>query len=270
MKIARPVTWCGITLVSIFLSAGCVTSTTSSSRQDVDATSVSGDDKADNQRRARIRLQLASEYYQQGQMNVALDEVKLALQADSELSDAYSMAGLIYMDLGETRLAEENLMRALRLTPNDPDLSNNYGWFLCQNGRAAQSIAYFEAAIRNKSYQSPAKALNNAGTCSLTLKDSVAADRYFNEAFRYDPGSPTTNTNLSRINFERGDFERARFYITRVTKADVLTAEVLWLAIKVERKMGDRAAEASFVTQLRRRYPNSNEFAAYQRGAFNE
>lgn len=245
---------------------GCVSNTSVKSDSDL-ATSY---DKTDNQKRARIRLQLAIGYYQQGQMNVALDEVKLALQTDSEFADAYSMAGLIYMDLGETRLAEENFTRALRLAPNDPDLSNNYGWFLCQNGRAQQSIAYFESSIRNKAYQSPAKALNNAGTCSLILKDAVVAERYFNEAFRYDPGNPTTNTNLSRINYERGDFERARFYIARVTKADVLTAEVLWLAIKIERKMGDRASEASFVTQLRRRYPNSNEFAAYQRGAFNE
>lgn len=266
MKIARPAAWFGITFFSAFLLMGCVSNTSVKSDSDL-ATSY---DKTDNQKRARIRLQLAIGYYQQGQMNVALDEVKLALQTDSEFADAYSMAGLIYMDLGETRLAEENFTRALRLAPNDPDLSNNYGWFLCQNGRAQQSIAYFESSIRNKAYQSPAKALNNAGTCSLILKDAVVAERYFNEAFRYDPGNPTTNTNLSRINYERGDFERARFYITRVTKADVLTAEVLWLAIKIERKMGDRASEASFVTQLRRRYPNSNEFAAYQRGAFNE
>lgn len=270
MKIARPVVWFGIAVFSALMLAGCVTSTTSRTSSGQDAELKTSFDKTDNQKRARIRLQLAIGYYQQGQMNIALDEIKLALQADSDFADAYSMAGLIYMDLGETRLAEENFTRALRLSPNDPDMSNNYGWFLCQNGRAPQSMTYFESAIRNKAYQSPAKALNNAGTCSLILKDSVAAERYFNEAFRYDPGNPTTNTNLSRINYERGDFERARFYITRVTKMDVLSAEVLWLAVKIERKMGDRAAEASFATQLRRRYPNSNEFAAYQRGAFNE
>ena len=203
-------------------------------------------------------------------MTVALDETKLALQTDPNFADAYSMAALIYMDQGEARLAEENFQRAIRLAPNDPDLSNNYGWFLCQNGRANQSIAYFDAALRSRNYQSPAKALNNAGVCSLILKDKVAAERYFNEAFRQDPGNPATSTNLARLNYERGDLERAKFYINRVTKADVLSAEVLWLAIKIERKVGDRAAESSLVTQLRRRYPDSTEFAAYQRGAFNE
>lgn len=265
MTVRRSV-WLGISLLSAILLLGCAARPAVAPDSEL-ATSF---DKTDNQKRARIRLQLAIGYYQQGQLNVALDEVKLALQTDPNLADAYSMAALIYMDQGETRQAEENFMRALRLAPNDPDLSNNYGWFLCQNGRAHQSIPYFEAALRSKTYQSPAKALNNAGTCSLILKDKVAADRYFNEAFRLDPGNLTTSTNLARLNYERGDLERARFYINRVTKADVLSAEVLWLAIKIERKVGDRAAENSLVTQLRRRYPDSAEFAAYQRGAFNE
>ncbi len=263
---ARRFTWLGVSLLCAILLAGCA----SSPAVKEDGELASSADKTDQQKRAGIRLQLAIGYYQQGQMNIALDEIKLALQADSEFVDAYSMAGLIYMRLGETRLAEENFVRAIRLAPNDPDLSNNYGWFLCQNGRASQSIAYFEAAIRNKAYQSPAKALNNAGTCSLILQDAAAAGRYFNEAFRHEPGDPTTNTNMARMNYDRGDYERARFYIARVTKADVLSAEVLWLAVRIERKMGDRAAESSYATQLRRRYPNSNEFAAYQRGAFNE
>ncbi|WP_076590992.1 type IV pilus biogenesis/stability protein PilW [Herminiimonas arsenitoxidans] len=257
--------WLVVSLLSAILLLGCAARPVAP-----DGELTTSFDKTENQRRARIRLQLAIGYYQQGQMTVALDETKLALQTDPNFADAYSMAALIYMDQGEARLAEENFQRAIRLAPNDPDLSNNYGWFLCQNGRANQSIAYFESALRSKNYQSPAKALNNAGTCSLILKDKVAAERYFTEAFRQDPGNPTTSTNLARLNYERGDLERAKFYINRVTKADVLSAEVLWLAIKIERKVGDRAAESSLVTQLRRRYPDSTEFAAYQRGAFNE
>lgn len=260
--------WLGMALLCPILLLGCATHPTSTSTSD--AESMTSFDKTDGQKRASIRLQLAVGYYRQGQMNVALDEIKRALQADPNSADAYSMAALIYMDLGETRLAEENFLRSIQLAPNDPDLSNNYGWFLCQNGRASLSIAYFESATRNKAYQSPAKALNNAGTCSLILKDAVAAERYFTEAFRYDPGNLTTNTNLARLNYNRGDFERARFYINRVTKADVLTAETLWLAVKIERKMGDRSSELSLVTQLHRRFPDSAEYAAYQRGAFNE
>ncbi|MGE5621739.1 MAG: type IV pilus biogenesis/stability protein PilW, partial [Bacillota bacterium] len=227
-------------------------------------------DQTDNQKRANIRLQLAVGYYEQRQLPVALDEIKLALQANPDFAEAYSMRGLIYMDMGEMRLAEENFQQALRLAPNNPDFNNNYGWFLCQNGRERQSIAYFESAFKNRGYQSPAKALNNAGVCSLKFKDKVAAERYFSQAFQHDPSNPSTNANLARIYFERGDYERARFYIGRVMKADVMTADVLWLAIKIEHQLGDRTAEASLLNQLRRRHPDSPEYAAYQRGAFNE
>lgn len=252
---------------SLVLLAGCSTSMHPSGVQEELATSS---DQTDAQKRARIRLQLAIGYYEQRQLNTALDEVKLALAADPNFSDAYSVRALIYMDLGETRLAEDNFLQAIRLAPNNPDLSSNYGWFLCQNDRAQQAIPYFESALKNKTYQSPAKALNNAGVCSMKIENTAAAERYLLEAFQLEPGNASTNVNLAKVLYKRRDFERARFYIARVVKTDALTADVLWTGIKIERKLNDRAAEVSLVTQLRRRYPNSSEYAAYQRGAFDE
>ncbi|MFJ2986713.1 type IV pilus biogenesis/stability protein PilW [Collimonas sp. NPDC087041] len=227
-------------------------------------------DQTEAQRRAGIRLQLAVGYFGQGQLEVALDEIKQAVAADPDLADAYSVRGLIYMDMGENRLADDNFQRALRLSPNNPDFANNYGWFLCQNGRAKESIAHFETALKSRAYQSPAKALTNAGVCSLKFNDTVAAERYLSQAFQFDASNPLTNANLAKLAYDRNDYERARFYIGLVLKTDVQNAEALWTAIKVERKLGDTAAEASLVTQLRRRFAGSPEFAAYQRGAFNE
>jgi type IV pilus assembly protein PilF len=227
-------------------------------------------DQTDIQKRAQIRVELAIGYFEQRQLTVALDELKQALQIDPNFADAYSVRALVYMDMGETRLAEENFLHAIRLQPANPDLSNNYGWFLCQNGRESQSIAYFDSALKNRAYRSPAKALNNAGACSLKLKDPVAAERYLTQAFQYDPGNLDTNANLAKLYYGKGDYQRARFYSKRMTKADNLSAAVLWTAIKIERKLGDKTVENSLVTQLRRRHPNSPEFAAYLRGAFDE
>lgn len=250
----------------VLLSAGCATSPSDADAYEAPA-SV---DLSDDQKRARIRLQLAVNYYEQGQHAVALDELRQAMQADPKMADAYSLRALINMEMGENRLAEENFQQALRLAPNSPDYNNNYGWFLCQTGREKQSIARFEAALKSRAYQSPAKAYNNAGICSLKLNDTKAAEKYFTSAFELDPGNPSTSSNLARIYFDQGDYARARFYAGRVIRADVVTADILWLAIKIERKLGDRATEASFVNQLRRRHPGSAEYAAYQRGSFDE
>ncbi|WP_317205767.1 type IV pilus biogenesis/stability protein PilW [Janthinobacterium sp.] len=230
-------------------------------------------DQSTAQKRAAIRMQLAVGYYEQGQFEVALDEIKQALQADPEFADAYGVRALIYMGMGQTALAEDNFLRALKLAPQHPDLSNNYGSFLCQNGRAAQSIAYFETALKNPAYQSPGQAYNNAGSCSLKVKDNAGAERYLLRALQFTPESPATNANLARVYYERRDYARAGLFVSRLTKVakmESLTADVLWLAIKVQHQLGDAGAEASMATQLRRHHSASPEYAAYQRGAFDE
>lgn len=227
-------------------------------------------DQTEVQRRAQIRLQLAVGYFEQGQMATALDEVKQALQIDPGLADAYSVRALVYMEMGESQLAEENFQRALKIAPNNPDFSNNYGWFLCHSGKEKQSIAYFEAALQNRAYQSPAKAMNNAGVCSMRMKDNAAAERYLAQAFRLQPGNPDTNLNLAKLAYSREDLTLAQFYINRVARGDAPNADILWTAIRIERKRGDLAAETRYASQLRRHYPNSPEYAAFLRGAFNE
>jgi type IV pilus assembly protein PilF len=230
-------------------------------------------DQTSADKRASIRLQLAVGYFQDGKMEVALDEVKQAIAASPELADAYGLRALIYAQMGELALADENFQRALKLAPRNPELANNYGSFLCQQGRGEQGIALFEAALKNPVYQSPVKALLNAGSCSLKMRNFDAAERYLLDALRYEPDHLATNVNLARVYYDRRDYPRAGFFINRVkaaAKLDSLPAEVLWLAVRIDRKLGDKGAEAALATQLRRHYPASPEYAALQRGAFDE
>ena len=44
---------------------------------------------------------------------------------------------------------------ALGLAAGDPEINNNYGWFLCQNGREQLAINYFMAAAKNPLYATP-------------------------------------------------------------------------------------------------------------------
>lgn len=224
----------------------------------------------DLQKRASFRLQLAVEYYQQGQGKVALKEIEQALQAKPNYPEAYGLRGLIYMDANDPKAAEENFLYALKLAPNNSELSNNYGWFLCLHGKEKQGLTYFEKVLKDPAYPTPAKVYNNAGVCSLKIKDLAGAETYFTRGFKEQPGNPSINANLANVYYERAEYEKANFYIQRVIKEDIFAADVLWLAIKIEKKLGDQAAVNSLGFQLKRRHPNSKEFIAFQRGAFDE
>ena len=232
-------------------------------------------DQTAAQRKVEIRMQLAVGYFEQGKYAYALDEAKLALAADPNYADAYGMRGLIYQQMGENALAEDNFVRARKLAPANPDLANNYGSFLCQQGRVREALPLFDAALGNRSYRSPASAANNAGSCALKIKDYASAERYLLQALQWTPDLPATNANLAKVYFEKRerDLVRAGFFINRlnkVAKMESLTADVLWLAIKVQHKLGDTDAETGWATQLRRHHSGSAEYAAYQRGAFDE
>lgn len=230
-------------------------------------------DETTDEKRASIRLQLAVGYYQEGNYTVALDEVKKALAVKSDYADAYSVRALIYTAMGELALAEENYQSALRLQPRNPDLGNNYGSFLCQNGRAAQGMAYFEAALRDPMYQSRVKTMVNAGGCALKMKNYEVAERYLKSAQGFAPDNAVINAGLAQVYFARRDMQKAGDFINRMleqAKPETLSADILWLAIRIQRKLGEEAVATSLATQLRRRHPASPEFAAFQRGAFDE
>jgi type IV pilus assembly protein PilF len=227
-------------------------------------------EETDVRRRARIRLELAASYYQQGNYNVALEELRQSLAIDPEYAPAYGVLGLVYMDLGDRARAEESFQRALRIAPDDSELNNNYGWFLCQTGRERESIARFRNALRNPLYPTPARPMHNAGICSLRMGEETAAEAWFQRSFQADPRNPVALYNLGVIYLKRRDLERARFYTQRLTSSFEPTAQVLWLALRVERLAGDRDAEASFATQLRRRFPGSPEAALLAAGRYGD
>lgn len=255
------------------LLCGCASTPAPVPGQSGKAELATASDQTAAQKRADIRMQLAIGYYQQGQYAVALDEIKKALAADPELADAYGMRALTYMAMDERELAEDNFVRALKLAPQNPEVNNNYGSFLCRHGRVAESFKYFDAALAVRNYQSPADAYNNAGSCAMKLKDYDTAEKYLLPALKIAPDVAATSANLARIYYERRDYVRAGFFITRLSKLakmDSLSADVLWLAIRVQHKLGDTGAESAWVTQLRRHHSGSPEYAAYQRGAFDE
>ena len=224
----------------------------------VDTGTVSGE-VGDPRNRARIHTELASAYFERGNVGVALEELRTAIAADPNYAPAYSVLGLVHMDLHENDVAQRHFERALALSPNDPDINNNYGWFLCQTGHEQQSIAYFLAALKNPLYNTPARSYVNAGLCSIKNNEADAIN-YFGRALRSEPDNLQALLNLASIQYKRGQLEVARGLIGRFNKLVEPTAESLWLALRIERKLGDKGAENSLAVQLRRRFSGSPEY----------
>ncbi|HEY3049554.1 MAG TPA: type IV pilus biogenesis/stability protein PilW [Polaromonas sp.] len=252
------------------LLAGCANQQgaplTSSSRNDI----VTESDEPDQRRRARLRLELATGYYEQGQTNVALDEIKQSLTTDPTFVDAYNLRGLVYMRLNDIALAEDSFRRALALNPRDADVAHNYGWLLCQQARYSDSFRLFAQAAANPTYSGKAKTLMTQGVCQVRAGQRAEAEQSLMQSYELDAGNPVTGYNLASLLYERGELTRAQFYIRRLNNSDLANAETLWLGIKTERKLNNREAVLQLGNQLKKRFVQSAQAASYEKGAFNE
>lgn len=224
-------------------------------------------ERADARQRAKAHTDLAAAYYELGNMGVALEEVRIALAADPNYAPAHNVAGLVNFELRDNAGAEASFRRAMALAPNDPDVAHNYGFFLCKTGREQDGLQQYMSAIRNPLYQTPAKSWAAAGRC-IEPKNPNEAEVFYDRALKLDPNTLGAMMPYAQLLYRRGQLVDARNLVNRYLKIVEPTAESLWLGVRVERKLGDRNAEAGYATQLRRRFPQSKEYADLLRGNF--
>ena len=231
---------------------------------------VTDSDETQGRKRARIRLELAIGYFEQGQTTVALDEIKQSLAADPTYAEAYNLRGLVYMRLDDAGMAEDSFRRAIALTPREPNTLHNYGWLLCQQARYPESLQYFTQALANPLYRERAKTWMAQGLCQVRAGQRVDGEASLLRSYELDAGNPIAGYNLALLLYHRGEFVRAQFYVRRLNNSELANSESLWLGIKVERRMDNKDAMQQLSGQLRKRFPQSKEAAALERGAFDE
>lgn len=219
--------------------------------------------------RAKVHADLGRLYMLQGRYEVALEEARIAVEADSSYAPAHNLNALIHMALRKNDMAESSFREALRMAPNDPEINNDYGWFLCQIDKPREAMPYFRVAIANPLYQTPGKALTNAGLCARSMGDDKLAEEFLARALRLDRTNAVAIFHLADLNYRTLRYMEAR---QRINDLHALitdpTAESAWLALRIERKLGDRENEARYTGLLRRKFRNSAEYLKLSRGEF--
>jgi type IV pilus assembly protein PilF len=218
--------------------------------------------------RARIHTELAASYYQLGNMGVALEEATKAVRIDPNYGPAHNVAGLVYAVLKRNGQAEASFQRAVSINALDSNANHNYGQFLCERKREEEGIRYFMAAVQNPLYRTPERSYVNAGVCARRRGDAEAAEGYFREALRMRPNQPQALYNLAELQYEGRNYDAAREHIDRLMRVVQPNAEALWLAVRIERRVGDAASAASYAQQLRKNFPESKEARALSAGQF--
>ena len=106
---------------------------------------------------------------------------------DPNSSDAYTLLAVIADGQGQPAQAGQHYKRASELAPTEAACSTITARGCAANGRAPDSLAWFDHALQAPGYATPAAALANSGRCALDVGGNDRAAATCAQALEKDP-----------------------------------------------------------------------------------
>ncbi|WP_410498009.1 hypothetical protein [Chitinibacter sp. S2-10] len=213
-----------------------------------------------DQQRAATRTSLASEYYRRGAYTIAIDEANKALDAVANYPQALNVLAVAYVALKDDAQGRKYFELAMQAAPKDPDINQNYGNYLCERGEHQAGLARYEVVLGTTLYPTPDLTLLAAANCSLKAGDKALAKQYFDRASKQRTSSLQVKFQVANFLLSEGELPQAKQLFIDVLRAiPKAPPELLWLGVRIERKIGNKEAEARYASELRRNHPDSLE-----------
>jgi type IV pilus assembly protein PilF len=216
--------------------------------------------KTDRRAAAEVNTSLGQEYMARGQYEVAMDKLLKAIDEDPGYAAAHTVLAVLHERLGQTKEAGEEYHRAVRAAPDNGDVNNNYGVYLCQHGRGDEAGRYFQAAVDDPFYRTPHVAMANAGSCALRQNELDKAEGFLRKSLEYDSAFADALLPMAIVSQRKGSFLQARAFLQRYEAAATMSAQSLLLGFQIETELGDSASANRYATELFERFPDSEQF----------
>lgn len=219
-----------------------------------------------NRDAAEVNTQLAAGYMERGELKVAMEKIRRAIDADGSYAQAHHVHALLLDRLGEERDAGEAYRKAHRLDSDNSSIANNYAGYLCREGEYDRAQALFRSAYEDPLYETPEFALVNSGRCYQREDDHAQALAQFRRAIDEGARQPDAFAGLAQSLYETGEVEQAAEAMQRYEQRFRHTPGSLATAIRIDRALGDDQALANHQLILRGRFPDSPEAKAMRDG----
>ena len=217
------------------------------------------DEENKNRKAAETNTALGQGYMQREQYEIALEKLKRAVAYDVTYAPAHTVLGILYETIGEFDLAEKEYAEAVKYDPDDGDINNNYGAFLCRVGKGKGADQYFLKAVKDPFYKTPEVAYLNAGNCALAEGDLDKADVFLRQSLGYNDKMPSALISMADVNYQTGNYMRARAFLQRFGSVGAWDEDSLLLGYRIESKLGDAKSANRYRLELLSLFPESSQ-----------
>ena len=226
---------------------------------------VGSEDDFDKVKAAKTRVSLGLTYLNNGNYSQAKFNLDKALQFAPRLADAHFSLAYYYQQVEEHDAAEEAYQRAMDLAPQNADIANSYGAFLCQRGKYLQAKRYFLKALNSDNYISSGETYENLALCSRSQGEMGDALEYLRSAVNHQPGRAKSLYMLAEALAETERWTEAKDILRRYEKISQVSAPSLFLASQIESALGNNQLSEEYGVMLLRMYPSDPATEQYRR-----
>ena len=208
---------------------------------------------------AELNTQLAIGYIERKEYKIARDKLEKSIEQNPDYLPAYKTLAYLYALLGLSEKAEETYQEAIDLKPDDPDLANSYGAFLCSQGKYEEAQKRLRVAYTNPFYESLYLAESNAGSCYIKQGEYKKAETLLRKSLRVEPKLPGSLISMAEVGVKTERYLMARAYIQRYHDVKPASAESLWIQIQAEKNLGAKDHYIKYARKLLKEFPDSDE-----------
>lgn len=213
--------------------------------------------REDKEAAAQTHTQLAAAYMKQDHLKEAEAALHKALGFDDKYIPAHTMLAILDWRINRLQDADKEFRAAIALEPSNGDTNNNYGKFLCTQGKQQEAMSYFKRALADPFYKTPALANTNAGECLVTGGDYAGAKSYLAKALELDPKYAAALLAMAQLDYDKGDAFQARGYLQRFEAAGEASPDSLLLGYRIATRLGDKETATNYSNRLQDQFPNS-------------
>ncbi|MCD6508401.1 tetratricopeptide repeat protein [Candidatus Poribacteria bacterium] len=168
--------------------------------------------------------------------------------------DAYVNSALCYMKLKKPKKAEEQLLNALQLNPDDPGIRYNLGRVYLEEGEPEKALDEFRRSLSSEEFQTDARI--GMGLCYARMNQREKAVEQFKLVARSkDDGQIWYNIGV--LEFDMGRYDQAKEAFNRATERGYPRTKMsrfLWAIERMKRRNARIAYNEGVKLQKEMRY----------------
>jgi type IV pilus assembly protein PilF len=208
-------------------------------------------------RAAEINLELGIDALRKNNLQQAKDKIDRSIEQNPRSAKAQVMAGMLYDRLGDTSKADSHYQRALSLEPDNPDLKNNYAVYQCQKKRYDRGEKLALEAAANPLYKTPEIGYLNAGNCARGAGAFPRAEENYRRALSVKPRFGEALYQMAELEYQQKEYMSARGFLERYLEVGRTSPATLWLGVRIERSLGNKAQAQHYAQRLKSEYPSA-------------